>query len=94
MFSLKDLNELLDKMPLWKRIKDSPERINQLEKRIKAIEEQISGRGDVCPYCHKPAGNLLDIQPDKTLGDVGLKRGFYECNNCHKKYDREIQQQY
>lgn len=33
MFGLKDLTELLDKWPVWKRISQTPDRIDQLEKK-------------------------------------------------------------
>ena len=89
MLSLKDVNELLDKIPKWKRIQESPDRLDELEKRIKAIEDRISGTGEVCPYCKEPALELLEIKPDPEYGDMGVKRAYYKCGKCEKLSDRQ-----
>lgn len=45
---------------------------------------------DICPYCQRPEGKVVDIKPHPFLGEAGgIKIFYYECNNCHKKYDRE-----
>jgi transposase-like protein len=92
MFALKDLNELLDKMPLWKRMKETPDKLDELAKRVKAIEDRISGTGDVCPFCRQPKVQLLEIKPDQTFGDMGLKRGYYKCDGCGKTFDKEMKE--
>ena len=80
MFSLKDLNELLDKMPLWKRIKDSPDRLDCLEKRISSLENRLSGTGDICPKCKQPK---LELESSKVIDDtIGLMQYSYRCFNC------------
>jgi uncharacterized protein with PIN domain len=80
MFSLKDLNELLDKMPLWKKIKDSPARIDSLEKRISSLENRLSGTGDICPKCKQPK---LELESSKVIDDIiGLMQYNYRCSNC------------
>ncbi|OGU70184.1 MAG: hypothetical protein A2V93_03910 [Ignavibacteria bacterium RBG_16_34_14] len=80
MFSLKDLNELLDKMPLWKRMKESPERIDALEKRIVSLEKRLSGSGDICPKCKQPT---LELVSSKNINElIGLRQFNYKCSNC------------
>ena len=44
---------------------------------------------DLCPYCRRRKGKLVDIKPHKMLGDAGLKIEYYRCTNCNKEYDRE-----
>jgi len=88
MLALKDLNELLEKIPLWKRVANTPDRLDELEKRVKAIEDQISGTGEVCPYCRKPSLQLLNIKGEPGMEDLGVKKYFYKCLNCDKESNR------
>ena len=74
MFSLKDLNELLDKMPFWKRIKESPDRIDALEKRLGTLENRLSGTGNICPKCKEPKFQLINQSGGKFN---------YECSACN-----------
>jgi transposase-like protein len=90
MFSLKDLNELLEKIPIWKKLIQLPEKLDSIEKRIKSIEDKMSSTGELCPYCKQPSLKLLEIKPHEMLGDVGLKVGYYKCDNCKKDYEREL----
>lgn len=81
MFSLKDLNELLDKIPQWKRMKESPARIDALEKRIASLEKRLSGSGDICPKCKQTTYELVGT---KMLEEVlGLRQFTYKCSNCN-----------
>lgn len=80
MFSIKDLNELLDKMPFWKKIKESPERIDKLEQRIINLEKRLSGSGDSCPRCKQMTFELIDSKILEEM--IGLKRYDYKCTNC------------
>jgi hypothetical protein len=90
MFSLKDLTELLDKMPIWRRMKAAPDRIDELEKRLKGIEDRMSGTGELCPYCKQPTLELIEIRPHAIFGDAGLKKHIYKCNNCSKPYEKDV----
>jgi uncharacterized protein with PIN domain len=87
---IKDINELLEKIPIWKKLIHLPDKFDDLEKRIKSIENRMSGSGELCPYCKEPALQLLEIKPDKTLGALGIRRAYYKCNNCQKPYDKEL----
>lgn len=83
--------EILKRWPKWKQITETPERLDDLEKRIATIENQISGAGDVCPFCSKPAGELIEIKPHKLFGDAGIKVKYYKCGSCGENYDKEIE---
>lgn len=63
------------------------------EKEKAILEQKLNEQrgGEVCPFCRRPAGNLLKIEPHQLFGDVGVKTGYYKCRNCQKEYDREIQ---
>ncbi len=80
MFSIKDLNELLDKIPLWKKMKYAPERIDALEKRIASLEKQLSGTGDICPKCKKPTFELVGAKMVEEI--LGIRQFNYKCSNC------------
>lgn len=57
---------------------------------LKNKQNKPSKKGDVCPYCQAPSGQLEKIEPDKTFGDLGLRRGFYHCVGCGNNYDKEF----
>jgi len=42
MLSIQDLLALLDHWPLWKRIKESPARLDALEKHIAGLEAKLA----------------------------------------------------
>jgi len=86
---MSDLIALLDHIPIWKKLVLLPKKIEELEKRLEAIEKQISGTGDVCPYCRKPTGNLIEIKPDRLMGDLGVNIEYYQCGNCGKHYEKK-----
>jgi len=73
MFSIKDLNELLEKIPIWKRITQTPDKIEELGKRILALENKLSGKGDVCPKCKEPSFELISSN---------VRSRVYKCTNC------------
>jgi hypothetical protein len=87
---IEDLNALLEKIPIWKKLVQLPDRIDAIENRIKSLEDKMSGSGELCPFCNQPANNLLEIKPHEIFGDAGLKIGVYKCNNCNKIFEREI----
>lgn len=83
MFSLKDLNELLDKIPQWKKMKESPDRIDALEKRIASLEKRLSGSADMCPKCKQIS---LELVSTKMIDEVlGVRQFNYKCSNCDFK---------
>jgi uncharacterized protein with PIN domain len=61
----------------------------ELRAKLQNIEQNKTFQGDSCPYCQQPKGKLLDIKPHDTLGVLGVKVLYYQCENCSKKYDKE-----
>jgi len=88
---IKDINELLEKIPIWKKLVQLPDRLDGIEKRLKSIEDKMSGSGELCPYCKQPTLQLLEIKPHKLFGEAGLKVGSYKCNNCKKDFKKELE---
>jgi uncharacterized protein with PIN domain len=97
MTNLKDLNELLKKIPIWKSMAGAPEWIDELETRLQALEVQIagtaqsgSGTGDMCPYCNTPNGQIFRIEKDTIFGDIGGMTHYFECTVCNRCYNRQV----
>jgi uncharacterized protein with PIN domain len=44
---------------------------------------------DLCPYCKRRKGKLIDIKPHSVFGNMGVKVEYYRCTNCGKDYDQE-----
>ena len=97
MVNAKELSELLEKIPVWKRMAGAPEWIDELEARLHAVEAQIagasqdtSGTGDTCPCCNTPNGQIFRIEKDPIFGDLGGKMHYFECTVCNKYYNRPV----
>lgn len=45
---------------------------------------------DVCPYCRRVTGELMDIKPHPYLGAAGVAVHFYRCTHCGKTYDKQV----
>ena len=73
----------LEKIPSWQRVKDLPDRIDDLNARLRALEEKYNGTWppDVCRYCGVRAARLWIAAP---IADGGIKREDWKCESCHK----------
>lgn len=80
MSLLDDVLKALDRWQEWKRMREAPGRIDELEKRMAALEKVPPEKsGDTCPYCGKPAFRLFK-QEERRLGR--LLAGFTETWKC------------
>ena len=82
MSTTSEILGLLEKFPAWKRIVDSPAKIEALEKRIAAIEAKLSGGGEKCPSCGEYNFKVVNSIPHPILGDIGGVERTYECKAC------------
>jgi predicted nucleic-acid-binding Zn-ribbon protein len=58
-----DIVELLGRWDRWKRVNESPERIDALEKRITELEARLQrAPGEACPKC-----GALEFRTDKQV---------------------------
>jgi len=82
---LSEILALFDKWPLWKRMKEAPDRVDAIEARLAALEvapKRAPGRP--CKYCGEPAGRLTASEPDAIFGDLGVNRETWTCQACGK----------
>ena len=78
MATLDNILTLLDKWPRWKRINDIPEQMDELLRRIAALEDRLErAPGEACPYC----GALAMRLKRQTLHG---QREEWECGECGK----------
>lgn len=89
MGMLEELNDLLDRLPLWKRLASAPDRLQALEQRVAALEAQLAGEpGERCPLCNKPELERVASKPDPVFGGTGLMQDSYRCRSCDHQEDR------
>lgn len=83
MAVLSDILALLDKWPLWKRMTEAPSRIDDLEKRLAALEATPKrAPGKTCKACGEPAMRLTASVADPIMGDLGAKVETWTCSAC------------
>lgn len=83
MAVLSEILALLDKWPLWKRLKEAPDRLDELEQRLAALEvAPRKAPGKPCKACGEPAMRLTSSEPDPIMGDLGAKRETWTCGAC------------
>jgi ribosomal protein S27AE len=84
MFSLKDILDLLDHWPKWKRIQEMPEQFDGLQKRIADLEGRLARcPGEGCPRCGELAFRVVSSNPHPSdLGDLGLMERHLKCDKC------------
>lgn len=83
-FGIGDILSLLDRVPIWKRVKELPDRVELLERRLTAIEAKPK-----LPICEACGEGFMRRQPDAPLtgqwaafngAGAGLK--VYRCDEC------------
>ncbi|WP_063657120.1 hypothetical protein [Candidatus Arsenophonus triatominarum] len=80
---LSELDNLLEKIPLWKKLKSVPSEVEDLKRRVIELEKIINSKpGDKCPKCGDMTYRLDRTEPDPTFSDVGVNRNFYKCSSC------------
>lgn len=82
-----DIMKTLERIPVWKRVKELPSEVDALRKRIEAIEKRLDGgSGKLCPACGSPKFKLESSLPDPHLGRIGVLNDHFACLECgHQK---------
>lgn len=88
MSSIQGLLALLDKIPIWKQIKELPGRIEALERRVTDLEAKPKTKGNRCPSCGEFSFIIIDSKPDNKFGDLGATRNTYECSECKHRQEK------
>ena len=79
---LEDMLKALDRIPGWKRLQEIPSEVDELKKKVAALEEKLGGKWppDVCRFCGERAMRL-----SATLGpSAGKMEEQWHCKECNK----------
>lgn len=79
---LKDLDHLLEQLPLWKRLRSIPAEVDAMKARIAELEGALAAVGERCPSCGRRTWFVESSVADKTFGDLGGNRRKYKCREC------------
>ena len=88
MVGIKDIITLLEKWEPWKRIADAPDRVDELETRISALEARLQkplrAPGEACPQCGAYEFRVTSSRPtqNKVFAPLGVLDRTYQCGEC------------
>jgi len=83
MSTLDSILQLLNKWPAWKRITDTPDKLDKLEGRLAALEEKLRrAPGEACPKCGEWTWRVVSSQPSRAFGDMGVVDRLMRCEQC------------
>lgn len=83
MSALGDIAAILEKIPVWKRLKVLPEQVDALQLRVAALEAEIAKRPslEACPICSVGHLKVSHVGPHPTMGAVGLQERTLKCDD-------------
>lgn len=84
-----EVTALLEKLPLWKRLKTLQNEVEDLKAHVAQLEARVAGGGaaDICPKCRNSSFEINRTENDPTFGDLGVQRRVYVCAGCgHTEY--------
>lgn len=83
MSTISDILKVLDKIPIWGKLKTLPDIVEDLETRIKRIENKLEGKsGKLCPKCGSSNYTIAKSYPDPQFKFAGKNRIIYKCPDC------------
>lgn len=86
---LEDVMKVLERVPGWKRIAAAPDELDELKKRVAALERQLQqAGGEVCPKCRMAAFKLISSIPHPTFDFAGTKLDSMKCSACNYEETR------
>lgn len=75
----KDINDLLEKIPVWKELIALPKKVQELELKIKELEAKLEkSEGIFCPYCKSKD---TEKQKNSFLENLDNSKNFL-CKSC------------
>ncbi|TAL89260.1 MAG: hypothetical protein EPN77_05890 [Candidimonas sp.] len=75
--------ETLDRIPIWKRVSALPDEVEELKKRITALEIKLApATGEQCPLCKEPHFKVIESTPDPQFSFAGVLRDTLKCSAC------------
>ncbi|WP_417497980.1 hypothetical protein [Maricaulis sp.] len=94
---LQDMLSALDRWDEWKRMRATPDRVDELERRLKAVESRLTrAPGDpslpLCPICRSGRLKTIDIKPDPQFAFAGLQIHTLKCDDeaCGHSETRQV----
>lgn len=84
--------KLLEQVPLWKRLKELPGRVEALEAKVAELGRALAERpaADKCPKCRAADLELVGERPHPTLRRLGARVRDFRCPGCGFKTERLI----
>ena len=81
---LEDVIKALERIPAWKRLQTTPEKIDALDKRLRELEARMQpATGDRCPSCKAMAYKLIKSGPaPEPWGSMGAREDHFGCLQC------------
>lgn len=81
---LQDVLAAFDRWGEWKRMREAPARIDELERRLAAIEgKPRPAPGKECKACGEPAARRTGVEPAPApFGMLGAKNETWTCSAC------------
>jgi len=83
MSTIGDIVGLLEKIPIWKRLKGLPDEVDALKARVAALEAGLkkAPAGEPCPLCETGQLKVTAVTPHHTFGDMGIQERTMKCDN-------------
>lgn len=84
MVGVADIIELLKRWDRWRRIDETPERVDALERRISELEQRLQrAPGEACPACGELEFRVISSKPSgHGFGKLGARDHAYKCQKC------------
>jgi hypothetical protein len=84
MAILSEITEMLRRWDVWKRVEAAPDRIDELEKRVAALEQRPN-----LPLCEKCGVGYMRLDravapsgPFSVFEGTGMQIKIYKCDKC------------
>ena len=89
---IEDIMKALERIPLWKRLSSVPSEIEELKKRIAALEAKLSpAKGEQCPRCKELTFTLTETLPmPGPFQALGAMEDHFECASCGYKTKKRV----
>jgi hypothetical protein len=86
---IEDVLKALERIPIWKRLREIPDEVDDLKRRIAELEVKLGGKWppDVCQFCGARAARMIwsDAADSK-----GIARQDWHCSACDKTEIRSV----
>ena len=83
MSILSDILAALDRWAEWKSIRESPAKIEALEKRIVELETRLQrAPGKACPSCGDLAFRVERSEPRPGWEEFAARQHHWKCGSC------------